>query len=76
MRGPPNPIADPFMWRLVALVNEQLPNPFHHTRLSLLAKLHALEKEAVTNNAAPSTLRSIHATQDFVQRCTRMRRFA
>jgi hypothetical protein len=69
MRGPPVPIADPFMWRLIALVEAQMPNPTHHARCSLLAQLHALEQEAAKKNSDPSTLRSIHATQDFVQRC-------
>jgi hypothetical protein len=73
MRGPPIPINDPFMWRLVALVNEQLPNLTHQVRLSLLARLHALEQEAEKNDAHPSTLRSIRATYDFVRRCARMR---
>ena len=74
MRGSPIPIADPFMRKLVAVVEAQLPNSTHHARLSLLAQLHALEQEAVMNNADPSTLRSIHATHDFVQRCALMKR--
>lgn len=73
MHGSPVPIADPFMWRLVALMETQLPNPTH-PRANLLAQLHALEREAVKHNADPSTLRSIHATQSFVQRCAFRRR--
>ena len=74
MHGPPVPIADPFMRRLVALVETQLPNPTH-PRANLLAQLHALEREAVKNNVDPSTLRSIHATQSFVERCAFRRKF-
>ncbi|MFC6791848.1 hypothetical protein ACFQE0_20950 [Methylobacterium komagatae] len=76
MRDPPIPTADPMMRRLVALVDEQLPDSTHHARLSLLAQLHALEQEAVKDNSDPSTLRSIHAVQDFVQRCDGMKSLA
>ena len=76
MRGPSKPIADPMMRKLVALVQAQLPNSTHHARLSLLAQLHALEREAVQNSTDPGTLRSIHTTQDFVKKCDRMRRSA
>lgn len=66
MRGPPIPIADPFMGRLVALVEEQVPTPPYPAHLSLLAQFHALEQEAVKSNVDPRTLRSIHATHDFL----------
>ena len=68
MYSPPKPVDDPVMRRLVALVQEQLPNSARQARLHLLEQLHALEQEALESGADPGTLRSIHATQDFVRR--------
>lgn len=68
MHSLPKPVDDPVMRRLVALVQEQLPNSAHQARLYLLEQLHALEQEALECGADPGTLRSIYATQDFVRR--------
>ena len=68
MHRPPKPIDDPVMRKLVALMQEQRPNSAHTGRLHLLEQLHALKQEALESGADPGTLRSIHATQDFVRR--------
>ena len=64
----PKPIDDPVMRKLVALVQEQLPNSAHRARVYLLKQLLLLEQEALETGAAPGTLRSIRATQDVVRR--------
>lgn len=69
MHGLPEPVDDPTMWKLVALVQAQLANSARPGRLRLLDQLDALEQEALRCGADPGTLRSIHATQDFVRRC-------
>lgn len=69
MRSLPKPVDDPMMWKLVALVQAQLPNSARHGRLHLLELLDALEQEALRCGADPGTLRSIDATQRFVRSC-------
>jgi uncharacterized protein YprB with RNaseH-like and TPR domain len=69
MHSLPKPVDDPFMRRLVALVQDRLPNSDHRGRLDLLRQLHALEQAALELGADLGTMRSIHATQAFVQRC-------
>lgn len=68
MHRPPKPVDDPVMWKLVALVQEQLPDSDHPARVHLLEQLYALEQEALEHSADPGTLRSIYATQNFVIR--------
>jgi hypothetical protein len=68
MHVSPEPVDDPVMRKLVALVQEQLPNSAHQARVYLLEQLHALEREALETGADPGTLRSIRATQDIVRR--------
>jgi hypothetical protein len=55
------------MWKLVALVQEQLPNSAHRARVHLLERLFVLE--ALETRADPGTLRSIRAVQHLVRRC-------
>ena len=69
MHGLPNPVDDPMMRKLVALVQACLPNAARQGRRLLLARLQALEQEALEHGADPGTLRSIHATQAFVRKC-------
>jgi hypothetical protein len=72
MHGPLKSIDDLMMRKLVALMQELLPDATHRGRSRLLAQLHVLEQEAVNCRANPATLRSIHATQGFVGRCDRL----
>gem|GEM_PF-3894007 len=69
MHGLPMPVDDPIMRRLVALVQDRLPNSARQGRHRLLEQLQALEQEALERGADPGTLRSIHATQAFVRKC-------
>lgn len=69
MQSLPRPVDDPMMRKLVALLQERLPNSARHGRHLLLEQLQALEHEALACGADPGTLRSIHATQAFVRRC-------
>ena len=68
MHSPPKPVDDPAMRKLVALVQEQLPNSAHQARIYLLKQLHALEQEALETGADPGTLLSIRAAQSVVRR--------
>ena len=68
MHSLPRPVDDPMMRKLVALVQERLPNATPRGRLALLEELHALERDALEHRADPGTLRSIRATQAFVRR--------
>jgi len=68
MHSLPKPVDDPVMRKLVALVQEQLPNSAHQARVYLLEQLHALEREALECGADPGTLLSIRATQEVVRR--------
>jgi hypothetical protein len=68
MHMPSQPFDDPVMRKLVALVQEQLPNSAHRTRVYLLEQLYALEREALETDADPRTLLSIRATQNVVRR--------
>ena len=68
MRKLPKSVDDPIMWKLVALVQERLPDANHQDRVHLLAQLNALEQEALEYSTDPGTFRSILATQDFVRR--------
>lgn len=68
MHTQPKPVDDPLMWKLIALVQAQLPNSAHQARVHLLEQLYALEQEALERGADPGTLRSILATQAFVRR--------
>jgi hypothetical protein len=54
MHGLPKPVDDPAMRKLVALVQEQLPNSAHQARIYLLKQLHALEQEALETGADPA----------------------
>ena len=69
MHSPSKPVDDPMMHKLVALVQERLPNSAHRGRLILLEQLRALEREALEHGADTGTLRSIRATQAFVRGC-------
>jgi hypothetical protein len=73
MHSPSKPVDDPMMHKLVALVQERLPNSAQQGRLLLLGQLRALEREALERGADPATLRSIQATQAFVRRCDPLR---
>ena len=64
----PQPVDDPVMRKLVALIQEPLPNSAHKARVYLLEQLYALEREALETGADPGTLRSIRSAQHFVQR--------
>jgi hypothetical protein len=55
------------MRKLVALVQEQLPNSAHRARVHLLERLFALEREALETGADPRTLRLIRAVQHLVR---------
>ena len=68
MHSLPKPVDDPVMRKLVALVQEQLPNSAHQARVYLLEQLHALEREALETGADAGTLLSIRATQEVVRR--------
>jgi hypothetical protein len=68
MHVPPKPVDDPVMRKLVALVQEQLPNSAHRARVYLLKQLHALEQEALETGADPGTLLSIRSAQNVVRR--------
>jgi hypothetical protein len=67
MLGSPQSVDDPLMGKLVALIQEPLPNSAHGARVYLLEQLYALEKEALETGADPGTLRSIRSAQHFVQ---------
>lgn len=69
MHGPSKPVDDPMMHKLVALVQERLPNSARQGRRLLLEQLQTLEREALERGADPGTLRSIHATRTFVRKC-------
>jgi hypothetical protein len=56
------------MRKLVALVEEQLPNSAHRACVRLMGQLFALEQEALETGADPGTLRSIRAVQNVVRR--------
>jgi hypothetical protein len=62
----PDSVNDPIMSKLVALVQEQLPNSAQRARIQLLERLGELEYEALSSSADPGTLRSIRATQQFI----------
>jgi hypothetical protein len=64
----PQPVDDPVMWKLLALVQEQLPNSAHRARAHLLERLFVLEREALETRADPGTLRSIRAVQRLVRK--------
>jgi hypothetical protein len=64
----PQPIDNPVMRKLVALVQEPLPNSAHRARVYLLEQLYALEREALETGTDPGTLRSIRSARHFVQR--------
>ena len=64
----PEPIDDPLMRKLVALVQEQLPNSAHLARVHLLERLYGLEGEALQTGADPRTLLAIRSTQYFILR--------
>jgi hypothetical protein len=64
----PGPVDDPLMRKLVALVQEQLPNSAHRARVHLLERLYGLEGEALKTGADPRTLLAIRSTQHFILR--------
>ena len=66
MHRPADIIDDPVMSKLVALVQEELPNSAQKARIHLLKRLGELECEALINAADPGTLRSIRAIQQFI----------
>lgn len=61
------PVPDPVIHRLHALLEEQLPNSAHRARLHLLERLLVLEEEAITTGADPETLLSIRTIQRLLQ---------
>jgi hypothetical protein len=54
MHTSPQSIDDPVMRKLVALVEEQLPNSAHRARVRLMGQLFALEQEALETGADPA----------------------
>lgn len=69
------PTIDPIMTKLVALMQEQLPNSARGARAYLLERLVALEDEALEIEADGGTLRSIRSVQNFVRRSDPMMGF-
>ena len=62
----PASFDDPIMGKLVALVEDQLPDSAQRARIHLIKCLNELEHEALSSSADPGTLRSIRATQQFI----------
>lgn len=65
---PPQPVDDPVMRRLVALIHAPLPNSAYRARIYLLEQLHVLEEEALATGAMPEILRAIRSTQAVIRR--------
>ena len=57
------------MRKLVARVQERLPNSAPQGRRLLSEQIQALEQEALERGTDPGTLRSIHAMRAFVRKC-------